>query len=158
MICRSAAIDDLYRRQSPVNPSTSQEGPSPDIFKAFEEKLTELYSHILEFQARGACQFVRNIVVQIARDTFKVDGWEDLRTKMEASEKDCQAFTNILDSQRLHDAIREQECRMEEMQGILLSQNQTFQKLLLAADNIQAEIVAAQVDNKAGFKVRLPLG
>jgi hypothetical protein len=157
-MCRSAAIDDLYRRQSPVNLSTAQEEPSAELFKAFEEKLTELYSYILELQARAACQFVRNIVIQIARDTFKIDGWEDLRARMEAAEKDCQAFTNILNSQKLQDAIREQECRMEEMQGILLSQNQTFQKLLLAADSIQAEIVAAKVENKAGFKVRLPLG
>lgn len=38
-----------------------------------EASITKLYSYILEYEARAACQFNRNIAFQIARNVVKAD-------------------------------------------------------------------------------------
>ena len=54
---------------------------------------------MLEFEARGVCQFSRSTASQFARNIIKVDDWENILQVIRDSETNCQIMTQIIDAE-----------------------------------------------------------
>jgi hypothetical protein len=85
------------------------------VEKEFEANLTALYSQVLEFQARALCHLFKHPVTQFFKDMFKSDGWDILLQEMQVSESRCKSWTDLIDGEKLHKGLEEQEAQMVEL-------------------------------------------
>jgi hypothetical protein len=99
LICRLSVIEDLYRLGAKL-PSLNPER-SASFQHEFEASLTTLCSLILEFQARALCYLGEHRVVQVLKDMFKQDGWDELLNAIEKSETSARSFTGLIDAEMM---------------------------------------------------------
>ena len=88
------------------------------VEKEFEANLTTLYSQVLEFQARALCHLSKHPVTQFFKDMFQYDGWDTLLQEMQVSESRCKSWTDLIDGEKLHKGLEEQEARIVELQHL----------------------------------------
>jgi N-terminal domain of NWD NACHT-NTPase len=67
---------------------------------ALEERVTKLYSGIIEFQAQAVCYSFCNSGSQILHDIVKADDWKGLLEQINQWEKDCWDLINRINSDR----------------------------------------------------------
>ena len=85
--------------------------------------MVKLYSQILEYEARAACQFNRNTALQIARNIVEADSWEAILKGVKESETACDQLMRIID-------VKDQRASMKQLETKLKKQNHEVDKLL----------------------------
>ncbi|KAI9730863.1 MAG: hypothetical protein M1834_005581 [Cirrosporium novae-zelandiae] len=82
-----------------------------------EVVVIKLYSQILEYETRAACQFDRNTALQVARNVFKADDWKEILEKIKESEEACDKRIRTIDAgdqrtraKRLENTLEKQNC------------------------------------------------
>ncbi|KAH0559465.1 hypothetical protein GP486_004019 [Trichoglossum hirsutum] len=88
-----------------------------------EAAVIKLYAHILEFEARAACQFSRSTMFQAARNIAKADDWEGVLVKIDELEMACEKLTWRIDA-------NDQRARMKHVATILDGQDRRVEELL----------------------------
>ncbi|KAH7372098.1 heterokaryon incompatibility protein-domain-containing protein [Cadophora sp. MPI-SDFR-AT-0126] len=90
LIRHYATIETIFR-QDPA----SETWPSDSFKETFENHIVELYSHILEYEARSVCQLSRNTIMQ----NFAVAStWEELLVTIHEADSKCAKNIHSLDS------------------------------------------------------------
>ncbi|KAJ5447596.1 hypothetical protein N7445_002417 [Penicillium cf. griseofulvum] len=75
----------------------------------FEASMLDLYSGVLEFQARTLCHLSRHPVRQRFKETFEISSWTEKLAGIKDSETLCRNFTSVIDSAKLHSGLEKQE-------------------------------------------------
>ncbi|KAI9853440.1 MAG: hypothetical protein M1813_002224, partial [Trichoglossum hirsutum] len=127
---RAVAIDgleyvsDLVRRYAEIEHIYLQ-GEGHIIRGELEAAVTKLYCQVLEYEARAACQFNRNALLQIARNIVEADSWEDILGSIKGSAAACDELMRIIDAEdqragmaRLESALDEQNSRVAELLSV----------------------------------------
>src|SRR5438034_423185 len=84
LIHRYAVLERIYCQRDKLSDANSPQ----DVGRLrvdFETDATELYTRILEYQARSACRFSRHKITNVARDIIKADNWDGLLEQIKAS-------------------------------------------------------------------------
>jgi hypothetical protein len=100
-----------------------------DFKNDFEDKLTTLYSQILEYQAQTICQISRNVLLR----SFSLPStWESLLTEIKSSDIVCRQKMGLLSDFRINEVRIETqnlsqylETRFNDLQDSSLSKNPT---------------------------------
>ncbi|KAI9774707.1 MAG: hypothetical protein M1839_001668 [Geoglossum umbratile] len=129
---RAVAIDgleyvsDLVRRYAEIEHIYLQGEGRGEL----EAAVTKLYCQVLEFEARAACQFNRNTLLQTARNIVEADGWEDILGSIKGSAAACDELARIIDAKdqwagmaRLESALDEQNSRVAELLSVSREQD-----------------------------------
>ena len=141
---RGAAIDGLGYISTLVRRYTEIEhiyfqGEQVTLREDLETSVTNLYSHILEYEARAACQFNRNTAIQIARNIVEADNWQTILQDIKLSETACDKLLVVIDAQdqrartkRLQSVLDEQSRKIDELLKASRKEDEEYEKLLLA--------------------------
>ncbi len=153
---RSAAIEGLeyisrlVRRYTEIEHIYLQEEESA-LRNDLEAAITKLYRQVLEYEARAACQFNRNIVFQIARNIVGADSWESILGNIKTSEVVCDELKEVIDA-------KDQRVRMRRLTNMLEKQARKVDELLKISrgqdEELLAEIKAMRKDQKASFETQ----
>jgi hypothetical protein len=139
---RAVAIDgleyvsDLVRRYAEIEHIYLQ-GEGHMIRGELEAAVTKLYCQVLEYEARAACQFNRNTLLQIARNIVEADSWEDILGSIKGSAAACDELARIIDA-------KDQRAGMTRLESALDEQNSRVAKLL-SVSQIQDEQLLAEI-------------
>ncbi|PVH74917.1 hypothetical protein DL98DRAFT_18220 [Cadophora sp. DSE1049] len=90
LIRQYATIEAIFR-QDPAG----KVWPSESFKETFENNIVELYSHILEYEARSVCQLSRNTVMQ---NFALASTWEELLVTIHEADSKCAKNIKSLDS------------------------------------------------------------
>ena len=112
LIRRYAEIEHLYL-------SNEQYRLSADLDAA----VIKLYSQILEYEARAACQFNRRVAVQTLRNIIGVDGWDSMLESVKQLATNCEILAKIIDTE-------DRRKRMERLETVFTNQNKEIEELL----------------------------
>ncbi len=153
---RSAAIEGLeyisrlVRRYTEIEHIYLQ-GEEPALRNDLEAAITKLYRQVLEYEARAACQFNRNIAFQIARNTIGADSWESILGNIKTSEVACDELKEVIDA-------KDQRVRMRRLRNMLEKQARKVDELLKISrgqdEELLAEIKTMRKDQKASFETQ----
>ena len=113
LIRRYAEIEHLYL-------GNEQYRLSNDL----EAAVIKLYSQILEYEARAACQFNRRVVIQTARNILGVDSWDTMLESVKQSATNCEILAKIIDAE-------DQRKRLEGLETLVTNQNKFIEDLVL---------------------------
>ena len=113
LIRRYAEIEHLYL-------GNEQYRLSNDLDAA----VIRLYSQVLEYEARAACQFNRRVAIQAARNVLGVDSWDTMLESVKQSATDCEILAKIIDAE-------DQRKRLERLETLVTSQNKLIEDLVL---------------------------
>src|SRR5271168_5417275 len=94
VISRYRVFERVYREV------TQRPQDMADLSKKYEDKITQLYSRILEYQARAVCQLSSNPVAQYLRDVFKVYDWKEMLVKIQNLDLSCTHLAGAMDADR----------------------------------------------------------
>jgi ankyrin repeat domain-containing protein 50 len=128
---RAAAIDGLeyisklVRRYAEIELIYFQ-GEQFALQGDLEAVVVKLYSLVLEYEARAACQFNRNTALQIVRNIVEADSWEAILGRVKESETACDQLMRIIDG-------KGQRASMKQLEAKLEKQNHEVDKLLKAS-------------------------
>jgi hypothetical protein len=137
IIHRYQVLDAVYR---------SSEEVDGQLKTAFEEKLTDLYSNILEFQVRAVCQSSRHVLHQYSRDVFKADGWAKLFKDIKDLDSDCKDIAQTMDASLFQIVLDKQSQHLQELISGWYSQHQkTLEEL---RDQVKKLIVNAEAQRR----------
>lgn len=84
----------------------------------FESKIVDLYTLILEYQARTIRQLSRNVILKSYGKTKS--SWNDPLNSIQKAHLICKERIGILNQYRLQQALEAQESRVNNLQSILL--------------------------------------
>ena len=113
LIRRYAEIEHLYL-------GNEQYRLSNDL----EAGVIKLYSQVLEYEARAACQFNRRIAIQTARNVLGVDSWDTMLESVKQSATNCEILAKIIDAE-------DQRKRLERLETLVINQNKLIEDLVL---------------------------
>jgi gas vesicle protein len=137
IIHRYQVLDAVYR---------SAEEVDGQLKTAFEEKLTDLYSNILEFQVRAVCQWSRHALHQYSRDVFKADGWAKLFKDIKDLDSNCKDIAQAMDASLFRTVLDKQSQHLQELISGWSSQHQkTLEEL---RDQVKQLIVNAEAQRR----------
>lgn len=91
-----------------------------------QDTIIKLYTAVLEFQARAACQFSRKTIHQTLRNMFAADGWQDILTTMKDHETAAEIMMRIIDTE-------DRNKRIERLENLLVQQDKCVADLLKTA-------------------------
>lgn len=114
LIVRFTVIERVYRQQETEPSAVLSTGGLTELNTLFERQVTKLYSQILGYQAQVVCQLRRSTIVRFGRDVLKADDWAALLADIKNSEIACQYTSQVVHSERLDTALKEQDRRMRE--------------------------------------------
>jgi hypothetical protein len=106
---RYTVVEQVYRR-TPTHGSVPEQG-----VLRLQAAIIDLYSKIIEYQARAACKFYRNRLSQFLRDSVKVDNLESLIVEVKEADQDCAKYFPLLDSNLLQNEFTDQNGRHERL-------------------------------------------
>jgi hypothetical protein len=137
IIHRYQVLDAVYR---------SSEEVDDQLKTAFEEKLTDLYSNILEFQVRAVCQWSRHALHQYSRDVFKADGWAKLFKDIKDLDSDCKDIAQTMDASLFQIVLDKQSRHLRELISGWYCQHQKTPEEL--RDQVKQLIVTAETQRR----------
>lgn len=125
---RSTVIDGLENIAKLVRRYSQIEGLylSDQSFRLTEDlrlAVIKLYKTVLEFEARAACQFSRNVAHQAMRNVFTADGWDGILENIKQSETHCEILIRIIDAE-------DRRIRTETLEDLIAEQNRRVTGLL----------------------------
>ena len=88
----------IYLQQ--VSP-TSLSADVLELRSAYRAKLLKIYTLILEYEARSIVHLTRSRIQRATLDTFKVNDWKSLLSKIKDSDLTCSRLSHALESERL---------------------------------------------------------
>ncbi|KAJ5738870.1 hypothetical protein N7493_002025 [Penicillium malachiteum] len=130
-------ISELVRRFTEVERLYLKDKQEPTS-QSLEKSIVNLYRHVLEYEARAACQFNRNTALQIARSIVTADKWKSIVDKIKVAETDCEKCMRLLDT-------KDQRSRFHSLESTMEAQNHRVEDLLRDLsrwDKMQEEILA----------------
>lgn len=83
------------------------------------------------------CQLPRNALLRYGRDFLKLDDWSTKISEIKTTESKCGAISNIVNTERVDAALKEQQSRMDELFD---SQKEHYQSLEQTAGQIAADL------------------
>ncbi|KAG8527393.1 uncharacterized protein KY384_007545 [Bacidia gigantensis] len=87
LIPRYAAIEETYLdRQETV------------LWKEYKAAITRLYGLVLEYEARAACQLVKNTGTQLIRNMVIADDWQTIIERLKTLNQTCEELRQTIDS------------------------------------------------------------
>ena len=114
-----------------------------------ETAITKLYTQILEYEARAACQFNRKTGHQTLRNIIGADSWDSILGTIKKSEEECDKRRAIIDKgdqqtlmQKLDIMLTEQSAKVNELREASRAQDEA----------LLAGIKAIREDQKASFQ------
>jgi hypothetical protein len=116
IIHRYQVLDTVYRCSEEVD---------GQLKTAFEEKLTDLYCKILEFQVRAVCQWSRHSLHQYGRDVLKADGWAKSFKNIKDLDSTCKDIAQSMDAILFRIVLGKQSQHLQEMISGWYSQQQS---------------------------------
>lgn len=124
LVRRYAEIERIYLQGSDIT-----------LGADLKAAVMKLYTHILEYEARAACQFNRNTAIQIARNIVEADSWGDILGKIKESETACDQLMRIIDA-------KDQRACMTKLDVALNEQNHQVNKRLIVSRTQDEELLA----------------
>ncbi|KAI9877712.1 MAG: hypothetical protein M1830_003024 [Pleopsidium flavum] len=115
LIRRYTELEQIYLRDEDLTLKTDLEG-----------SILKIYKHILEYEARAACQFNRNTASQWARNVVEADSWKGILESIKELEAACDKLTWVIDA-------KDQRVRTSRLESFLESQNHEVKELLRAS-------------------------
>ncbi|KAJ5614152.1 hypothetical protein N7528_007806 [Penicillium herquei] len=137
-------ISELVRRFTEVERLYLKDQQKGSTTQSLEKSIANLYRHVLEYEARAACQFNRNTALQIARSIVTADKWKSILDKIKSAETDCEKVMRLLDT-------KDQRSRFHSLESTIEAQNHRVEDLLRDLsrwDKMQEEILAETKDIK----------
>ncbi|KAI9878100.1 MAG: hypothetical protein M1830_001892 [Pleopsidium flavum] len=135
LIRRYTELEQIYLRDEDLTLKTDLEG-----------SILKIYKHILEYEARAACQFNRNTASQWARNVVEADSWKSILESIKELEAACDKLTWVIDA-------KDQRVRTSRLESFLESQNHEVKQLLRASRTQDEEHGKLQLaELKAGRK------
>ncbi|KAJ5756958.1 uncharacterized protein N7511_007140 [Penicillium nucicola] len=113
LICQFNVIEKIYMSRKDVVLGKVEDAVRFGI--EFEASMLDLYSGVLEFQARTLCHLRRHSIAQTFKETFEVNSWKERLDSIKESETLCRNFTSIIDSAKLHSGMEKQEQHLLEV-------------------------------------------
>ncbi|KAK8059160.1 Vegetative incompatibility protein [Apiospora saccharicola] len=110
---------------------------NPGLKSAFEDRIVDLYQHILEFQLKTALRFHQKGLVRWARDLGSLDEWKAMLTKVKAKEEEVRKESNSLYSIASHSTLQNISTEAEEHHSQMES---SVQSLLSVAEDMRAAL------------------
>ncbi|CAG8253715.1 unnamed protein product [Penicillium nalgiovense] len=107
LICQFNVMEKLYMSRKDVVLASADDAAR--FAAEFEASMLDLYSGVLEFQARALCHLSRHPVRQRFREMFEVDSWKEKLADIKDSETLCRNFTSVIDSVKLHSGLEKHE-------------------------------------------------
>jgi hypothetical protein len=111
----------------------------------FEAAVMKLYTQILEYEARAACQFSRNTALQVARNIVEADSWKDIVESIKVSETACEKFMRIIDAE-------DQRARTKQLEIVLTEQNNRINEQLKASRIQDKELLESYAGKPKGIR------
>jgi len=102
----------IYLRQ------TSPTGLSADVLElqaGYRTALLKIYTLILEYEARSVVHLTRSRLQRAALDTFKVNDWKALLSKIRESDLTCDHLSHALESEQLQRRFEDQYLQIQDM-------------------------------------------
>lgn len=137
LIARFTVIEGLFQQRRLTLSTSSGSIDTTELGRSFEIQVTKLYSQILAYQARVVCQLPRTALVRYGRDVLKADDWSTMLAEIKTTESNCSAISDVVGSERVDAAWKEQERRMDDL---LRSQEEHYRKLQQTTDQIAADL------------------
>ncbi|KAJ5711409.1 hypothetical protein N7488_005565 [Penicillium malachiteum] len=137
-------ISELVRRFTEVERLYLKDQQKEPTSQSLEKSTVILYRHVLEYEARAACQFNRNTALQIARSIVTADKWKSILDKIRIAETDCEKVMHLLD-------MKDQRSRFHSLESTIEAQGHRVEDLLRDLsrwDKMQEEILAETKDIK----------
>ncbi|KZN89462.1 Ankyrin repeat domain-containing protein [Penicillium chrysogenum] len=107
LICQFNVMGKLYMSRKDVVLASADDAAR--FATEFEASMLDLYSGVLEFQARALCHLSRHPIRQRFIETFEVDSWKGKLADIKDSETLCRNFTSVIDSVKLHSGLEKHE-------------------------------------------------
>ncbi len=137
LIARFSVIETTYQQHISTRFTLSGPQKLTELDHSFELQVTKLYSQILAYQARVICQLPRNALVRYGRDVLKVGDWSAMLAEMKTTETNCSAIVDIVNTERVNAAWKEQESLMDRL---FLAQKEQYQSLRQMTDQMKKEM------------------
>jgi ankyrin repeat protein len=107
LICQFNVIEKLYMSRKDVVLANADD--AVQFATEFEASMLDLYSGVLEFQARALCHLSRHPIRQRFKETFEISSWKEKIADIRDLETMCRNFTSVIDSAKLHSGLEKQE-------------------------------------------------
>ncbi|KAJ5502883.1 hypothetical protein N7463_005757 [Penicillium fimorum] len=103
LICQFNVIEKLYMSRKDVVLASADDAVRFAI--EFDASMLDLYSGVLEFQARALCHLSRHPISRKFKETFGLSSWREKLAAIKDSETLCRNFTSVIDSAKLHSGL-----------------------------------------------------
>ena len=115
LIARFTVMERTYQQYKSTRSTSFDSMDMTDLDRSFELQVTKLYSQVLAYQARVVCQLPRNALMRYGRDVLKADDWSAMLADIKTTESNCSALYEIVNAEKLDDAWKVQETRMDKL-------------------------------------------
>ncbi|EXF80835.1 hypothetical protein CFIO01_01206 [Colletotrichum fioriniae PJ7] len=99
LICRYFAMEQVYRSRARLESLSAESARKLEL--DLEQNLINLYTNIIEFQARALCYLHRSRSTRFIRDMFRGNTWKDLIEEIERLDANCRAVANLITDEKI---------------------------------------------------------
>jgi hypothetical protein len=116
-----------------------------DPAESLKGQIRKLYSGILLYQAKAGRHLERNLFLRTARQTFKLDDWDDMIKAVNTQNSLCRDILGTMDSALLRRFEKEQSVRAQKLDSLVTKQLEEFQEYVI---NMTKELITNREDNR----------
>jgi hypothetical protein len=113
LICQYPLVEHAYQERA-KNPALSAE-QARRVETEFEGSLVQLYTLILEFQARAVLYLQRGRLRQFVQDTVAWNDWKDLERRLSRADAHCRSFKDLINNEKLHHDIDKMQMKVSDI-------------------------------------------
>jgi ankyrin repeat protein len=137
VISRYRVFERIYREVGTATLGTQRPQDMADLREKYEDKVTQLYSRILEYQARAVCQFSSNLADRYLKNVFKVNDWKKMLVKIQTLDSSCNHLAGAMDADRadrLDKELKEQSSCIDKLLESWYKQHKVLKDVQETAD------------------------
>ncbi|KXH47426.1 hypothetical protein CSIM01_05363 [Colletotrichum simmondsii] len=112
LICRYFAMEQVYRSRARLESLSAE--PAKKLELNLEQSLINLYTNIIEFQARALCYLHRSRSTRFIRDMFRGNTWKDLIEEIGRLDANCRAVANLVTDEKILTFIESHSQKVEQ--------------------------------------------
>ncbi|KAF4632130.1 hypothetical protein G7Y89_g5992 [Cudoniella acicularis] len=118
-ITRYLAIERTYRSTETRPALKNSVQPDNSLAELFEGTIVNLYSKILEYQARCVCNISQPKALQVVKGMFKIGNQDSLLEEIKSYDAECEKYFSILDRDLLQRECVEQKLHRDELSSMI---------------------------------------
>ena len=111
--CRLSVLEEVYRSRTYIR--ALEPTVARDLEQRFEDSVVDAYVNLLEFYSRAICYITKHKAIRLLKSIPGSNEWRTLLKTIEASEIQCMSYKELIDSEKLHSGIEEQQRELQKI-------------------------------------------